>query len=173
MLIRVKPGVGRTFETKMMKQIYNMTKGWDTELTWMEDAQKSKDKFTWLPVLVLVIISAFLIINVALGLFGLLWYNINQRKSELGLRRAMGARIGLITKQLVSEILVIASFAILLGLIIAIQFPILGIFNVEAYIFVLAIVFATLFIYGLTGLCAYFPGKQASLIQPATALHEE
>ena len=156
-----------------MKQVYKITKGWDTQLSWMEDAKTTKDKFTWMPVLIMVIISSFLIVNVALGLFGLLWYNINQRKAEFGLRRAMGARTGLITKQLVSEILVIATFAILLGLIIAIQFPIMGVFNVDAYIFVLAIIFAILFIYGLTALCAYFPGRQASRIQPSTALHEE
>ncbi len=172
-LIRVAPGTDRRFEVKMMNKVYKISKGWDTQLTWMEDAKTSKDKLTWVPVLVLVVISAFLIINVSLGLFGLLWYNINQRKSELGLRRAMGARIGLIKKQLVSEVLVIATFAILLGLIIAIQFPLLGVFNIEAYIFVLALVFSALFIYGLTALCAYFAGRQASRIQPAVALHEE
>jgi len=38
-----------------------------------------------------ILLIQFLILNVILGLFGLLWYNINLRKAEIGLRRALGA----------------------------------------------------------------------------------
>jgi putative ABC transport system permease protein len=173
LIFKVVPGTGKDFEIKMMKEINKLTRGWDSQITLLEDARRDQDKDVWLPILILIVVSVFLILNVILGLFGLLWYNINQRTAEFGLRRALGAKETFITRQVILEILVLASFAIIGGLIIAIQFPILGIFNIELHIYVLSISISALFIYGLTALCAYIPAKQASMIQPNAALHEE
>ena len=71
--------------------------------------------------IILIIVAGFLIINVALGLFGVLWYNINLRKSEIGLRRAVGASGNAVSKQLVGEALVLATFALIIGSFFAIH----------------------------------------------------
>jgi len=173
LIFDVLPGTGKEFEVKMMKEVGKLTVGWDKQISTLEDARKEKDKLVWLPVMILIVISSFLILNVVLGLFGLLWYSINQRKAEFGLRRAMGARCVLVTRQVVYEILAVSSFAIIGGLIIAIQFPILGLFEVQPYIYTISIILSALLIYGLTALCAYLPAKQASMIQPIEALREE
>lgn len=125
------------------------------------------------PMIIGLIVAGFLIINVSLGLFGVLWYNINKRRGEIGLRRAVGATGNAVSKQLVSEALVLATFSLIIGLFFAIQFPILNVFNLQSGVYVQAIVLAVLFIYILVLLCAFYPGRQAAAIYPAVALHEE
>ena len=41
---------------------------------------------------------------VALGLSGVVWQNVTQRTAEIGLRRAKGARIGDIHRQILGEL---------------------------------------------------------------------
>ena len=108
-----------------------------------------------------------------LGLFGVLWYNINNRKSEIGLRCALGATRDYIHKQFIGEMMVIATLGIIPGLIITIQFPILNVFNLESLVYYLAIAISILTIYILIIICALLPSAQAAKIKPATALHEE
>ena len=53
---------------------------------------RSKSWFFGLPrIVALVVVAAFLLIMVALGLTGVLWLNVTQRTREIGLRRAKGA----------------------------------------------------------------------------------
>ena len=99
-----------------------------------------------------------MIFNVLLGLFGILWYNINQRKGEIGLRRAMGATQENIAWQFIGEIVVIATFALILGVFFAVQFPLLGVFNVFGVAnatYFKGIILAILFIYGIIVFCAF------------------
>ena len=123
--------------------------------------------------IILIIVAGFLIINVALGLFGVLWYNINLRKSEIGLRRAVGASGNAVSKQLVGEALVLSTFALIIGSFFAVQFPLLNVFDLPASVYIVALLFAIAFIYVLVIICALYPGKQAASIYPAVALHEE
>jgi putative ABC transport system permease protein len=111
--------------------------------------------------------------NVALGLFGVLWYNISKRKGEIGLRRALGATGKSISVQLVTEILVLSTLALLLGSFFAVQFPLLNVFDLPGHVYYTALVLAVAFIYILATICALYPSRQAAAIFPAVALHEE
>jgi len=173
LLIRVKPGVDREFEASLMKDISQLLKGWECEMTWLEDSRALKDKLAWTPIIILVIVASFLVINVSLGLSGLLWYNINRRKSEIGLRRAMGSSVRGISDLIIYETLTITFFAILLGIFFAIQFPAFKVFQIESYVYFLSMGFAIVLIFLINYLCAWIPSRNASLIQPAVALYEE
>jgi putative ABC transport system permease protein len=107
-----------------------------------------------------------------MGLFGILKVNIAKRREEIGVRRAMGATETDIQKQFVAEMWVIATFAILVGLLFAVQFPILKVFDLASGVYWVAIVLAILIIYGLVTICAFYPSRQAAKIQPAIVLHE-
>jgi putative ABC transport system permease protein len=172
-IFRVVPGTGRKFEANLMREVSQMTLGWENELMWLEEEKTRKDKTVWIPIMILVVVSVFLIINVALGLFGLLWYNISRRKAEIGLRRAMGANISNISRYFVLEIMVLTTFALILGLFFAVQFPILGLFNLDPYVYVVAMVLSAAFIYLINWLCSVLPSRMASKIQIAEALHDE
>jgi putative ABC transport system permease protein len=156
-----------------MKDLASIVPGWTMEVSALEKMRETQHKLTWIPMVALLIVGGFLIINVILGLFGVLWYNINRRYSEIGLRRATGATANMIQKQFLGEILVLATFGIIIGCFIAFQFPLLNVFNINSSTYFLAIIISTLSIYALTAFCAWYPSWQASKIKPAVALHEE
>ena len=140
---------------------------------YVDDNRKNKLLAVWLPMVIFLVISSFLIFNVALGLFGVLWQNINIRKAEIGVRRAVGATQTNIGWQFIGEVVVLSTLAVVLGTFFAIQFPLLGVFGLPVWVYLAAIVAAILVIYLLVALCAFFPSRQAAQLHPAIALHEE
>lgn len=172
-LIKTRPGTDANFEARLAKDLAVMLPGWGIEVTYLTESRKNRENLTLVPVLIFLIVSGFLLTNVALGLFGVLNLNIARRKGEIGLRRAMGATEGKVTGQFLGEIWVLATFAMLIGLIFAIQFPLMNVFDLDSKIYVTAILATIVVIYIIVTLCAWFPSRQASLIHPAVALHEE
>lgn len=172
-LIRVSPDADAAFESKLYKLLSNTMKGSSIELSHLYDIRASRNRQTTTPMLIFAIIASFLVFNVSLGLFGVLWYNINQRKGEIGLRRAIGASAFAVNRQLVTEALILTTFSLLIGVFFAIQFPLLKVFDLESSVYFIAIFISCIFIYLLVFICALYPGKQAAAIMPAMALHEE
>ena len=172
-LLRVKPGKGVAFEEKMVKELSGIARNWTIEVSTLEKMRQSKAKLTLIPLIALGVVCGFLIFNVALGLFGVLWYNINKRYAEIVLRRAMGATAGQIYKQFLGKVVVVTTFGLLLGCFFAVQFTLLGVFNLSPEVYITAILTAIAFIYMLVISCALYPSRQAAAIHPATALHEE
>lgn len=171
-LIKVKPNADAAFESKLFKTLSNAI-GTSIEIEHMDKKRESKNKLSLVPMIIMLIVAGFLIINVALGLFGVLWYNINKRRGEIGLRRAVGATGKSVSKQLVSEALILSTFSLIIGLFFAVQFPIMNVFDLPSNIYFEAIIFAVIFIYIMVMICAVYPGKQAASIYPAVALHED
>nr|MBP7307496.1 hypothetical protein [Saprospiraceae bacterium] len=69
--------------------------------------------------------------------------------------------------------LVLAFIAIALALIFTIQIPLLKVVDIQPSIFYESMVWVTVLILILVFICAYFPSRQAAMIHPATALHED
>lgn len=172
-LIKTKPGTDANFEARLVKDIATMLPGWGVEVGYLKDSRKNRENLTLVPVLIFLIVSGFLLTNVALGLFGVLNLNIAKRKGEIGLRRAMGATESGVTSQFLGEIWVLATFSLIIGLIFAVQFPLMNVFDLDKEIYIIAILAAVAVIYIIVTLCAWFPSKQAAAIHPAVALHEE
>jgi putative ABC transport system permease protein len=173
MLVKVKDHADVASETRLFKQLSNTLKNSNVEIEHLAEKRVSKNKLTLVPMIILLVVGGFLIINVALGLFGVLWYNINKRRAEIGLRRAVGASGNSVTKQLIGEALVLATFSLILGSFFAIQFPLLNVFDLSSTVYITALILSVVFIYLLVIFCALYPGKQAAAIYPAVALHEE
>jgi putative ABC transport system permease protein len=171
-LLKVQPGTDAAFESKLFKSLSNAI-GSSIEIEHLDKKLVSKNKIFLVPAIIAIVVASFLIINVALGLFGVLWYNINKRRSEIGLRRAVGATGNAVSKQLVGEALVLSTFALIVGSFFAVQFPLLNVFDLPASVYIIAMLLSIAFIYLLVIICALYPGKQAAAIYPAVALHEE
>jgi putative ABC transport system permease protein len=172
-LIKSKPETGEEFEAQLISRTSTLAKDWTITIKKLSDYRNDMFKLTWIPFIIISAISGFLIINILLGLLGSLWYNINHRKSEIGLRKSVGAPANKIIQQFTCEMLVLATLGVVPGLVIAVQFPLLKAFGVEAKVYVLAMLAAALLIYILVVLCALLPSAQAAKIQLAMALHEE
>jgi putative ABC transport system permease protein len=172
-LLKTKPGTDATFEAQLVKDIAAMVPGWGIEVSYMTESRANRHNLTLVPVIIFLIVSGFLLTNVALGLFGILNLNIARRKSEIGLRRAMGATEGGVTRQFLGEMWVLATFSILIGLIFAVQFPLMNVFDLASGVYITAIFAAILIIFAIVTLCAWYPSQQAAHIHPAVALHEE
>jgi putative ABC transport system permease protein len=172
-LIQVTDNADAEFESRLSKLLARTIPNSNIEISHLKDLRDSKNSNTIIPVVIASVIAGFLIINVALGLFGVLWYNINQRRGEIGLRRAIGASGKSVSAQLVTESMLLASLSLIVGSFFAIQFPLLNVFDVPSAVYFIALLLSVLFIYILVVLCSLYPGRQAAAIHPAIALHEE
>lgn len=172
-LLKVSPAADAAFESRLSKLLARTIRNSNTQIQHMAENREAKNENTIIPMIICTTIAGFLIINVALGLFGVLWYNINQRRGEIGLRRAIGATRAAVSFQLLIESLMLATLSIFAGSFFAIQFPLLNVFNVAASVYLIALLLSVIFIYLLVILCSLYPGKQAAAIRPAVALHEE
>ena len=173
LLVRVQPGRGVALEKQLRDDIRAIAPDWTSDIERLPEMRLRRLKAELAPPLLLGIVCLFLIINVALGLFGVLWLNISQRRAEIGVRRAMGATAGDVSGQIVGEVVVVATFGLVPGLLLAAQFPLLGVLDVPAGVYLTAMALATALIYGLTMLCALYPSRLAAGIHPAVALREE
>jgi putative ABC transport system permease protein len=173
LLVRVQPGSGAALEKKVNEEIRAASGGWSSNILPLPDERRTQLKVGLALPGILGVVCVFLLINVALGLFGVLWLNISQRRGELGVRRALGATGAAISGQIVGEILVLTTFGLVLGLLVAAQFPLLGVFNVKASVYGTAMVLAAAGLYLLAAGCALYPSRLAAGIQPAVALREE
>ncbi|RZL44716.1 MAG: FtsX-like permease family protein, partial [Pedobacter sp.] len=171
-LIKVRETADATFESKLYKFMTNATRS-AVEIQHVDEMREAKNRTTLIPIFLFLVVAGFLIINVALGLFGVLWYNINKRKGEIGLRRAIGASGASVSTQMVSESLILATISLIIGCFFSVQFPLLNVFNIPASVYFVSILISILFIYVLVVACSLYPGKQAAAIHPAIALHED
>jgi len=172
LLIKVRETAGAGFESNLYKFMATTMRS-AVEIQHVDEMRNAKNKETIIPMLLFIIVAGFLIINVALGLFGVLWYNINKRKGEIGLRRAIGASGVSVSTQMVLESLILATISVLIGCFFAVQFPLLNVFDIASGVYIIAILLSVLFIYTLVIACSLYPGRQAAAIHPAVALHED
>ncbi|PHI20834.1 hypothetical protein CEQ90_05580 [Lewinellaceae bacterium SD302] len=176
LLVRVAPGSGPELEQAMGRVVFNVLKTEDFNITILQKQRESIARDTWVPIIIFLVIGTFLILNIALGLFGVLFYTISKRKGEIGVRRAMGAHRGEIIRQFVLEIYFVALAAMALGVVLALQVPLLGLIEADDFAhsnLYYAIGFSFLLITLVVIGCAYWPSRQGANLHPALALHEE
>ncbi|MBN2460964.1 MAG: ABC transporter permease [Candidatus Cloacimonetes bacterium] len=173
-LLKVKPGTDAQFEQRLIKDLSRIAPDWRIDVRPLEEIKKSANIQTLILPIILAVICTFLMVNIALGLFGVIWYNTDRRKSEIGLRRSIGASQRRIYQLIIGEALFLSFLSLIAGSFFVVQFPVLNIipyFTAEIYI--AAYVVSVLLIIAMTVLCAYYPSRRAIRIEPALALHEE
>ncbi len=172
-LIKMKPGTDIEFEEKLMRRLAMISNNFTLEMRSMEAMRERSFAMYSSVVYIFGFISLFLVINVSLGLFGVLWYNINFRKSEIGIRRSFGSTAKSIYSQIVSETLIVSTFSIILGSFIVFQLYFFVKNWLRPDIFYTSYFISILVIYLITAICAFYPSKLAAKIEPAEALHDE
>jgi putative ABC transport system permease protein len=174
-LLKLAPGTARSFETRLHRRLKLIRNDLDYQIEPLADSRKTMMTAQCTPLIVLGVIAAFMMVMVAFGLFGALWQNTTQRIPEIGLRRAVGARVRDIYGQIVAEQLLLSSVAIVLGLVLLVQLPLTGALgeSLDWTIFLSAAGLSMFVIYLLSLLCSLYPGWRASRLSPTEALHYE
>jgi putative ABC transport system permease protein len=174
LLIKVRPGTTAAFEERLIKRLQAAAPEWSFEVSTLDAMRDSSIRFAVAPLVGVGLVAGFLMLMVALGLLGVLWQNVTQRTREIGLRRAKGAtRVG-VQRQILGEIGVMTSLALLAGVLVAIQFPLLDIiYFVEPHVYAIGLAISVTAIYLLTLACAWYPSRMATRVEPAEALRYE
>jgi len=140
----------------------------------MDQMRTTALKMRLVPVAALALVAAFLIAMVTLGLTGVLWQTVTRRMREIGIRRALGASGSGVRLQVLGEVALLATLAVMLGAIVLFQLPLIGLLGViTAGEFSSGFFAALAVIYAITLLCGAYPSWLASTIDPAEALRYE
>jgi putative ABC transport system permease protein len=177
LLVRLAPGTPASFEETVVKRLMADAPDWSFEVQRADVMRESKLREYTLPLVAVGTVASFLLLMVALGLTGVVWQSVTQRIREFGLRRAKGATIVNVRRQVLVEMVIMTSLALLVGVILLAQLPLLPLPSdldvIPAGVFVGSIAISVAAIYALTLLCGWYPSRLATKVQPAEALHYE
>jgi putative ABC transport system permease protein len=174
LLVRVHPGTPGGFEEVLVKRLQQVAPKISFRVRHMDQMRQNMLRTNLAPLVAGGIIGLFLIAMVTLGLTGVLWQNVTRRTREIGVRRAMGASGSKVNAQILLEVVLLATIAMLIGTIIILQLPVIGAFSlVTKSAFALGFAGALATIYALTILCGLYPSWMASRLTPAEALRYE
>jgi putative ABC transport system permease protein len=173
-LVKLRPGTTVAFEEKLMNKLRSVLRDRTIQIEPLARVRKSHMRLVLTPVIAASMIAVFLIIMVGLGMVGVLWQNVSRRTKEIGLRRALGGTAGDVHKQVLGELLVIATVGLLLGVAVVAQFPLLEIVDwMSPGVFTVGLIVSLLVMYALTIAAGLYPSWLATKVQPAGALHYE
>ena len=177
LFVRLRPGTTAAFEETLVRQAMNVADNWSFEVQPLDTMRQDKLRQYTIPLVVVGTIAAFLLLMVGLGLTGVVWQSVTQRIREFGLRRAKGATIPDVRVQVLLEMVIMTSIALIAGVILLAQLPLLPLPEdlqvVPAGVFLASIAISAAAIYLLTLACGWYPSRLATKIQPADALHYE
>lgn len=174
LVFRVQPGTQADFSERLQKRLHAEYSQATYNIKPLSAMRVSSLQTTLVPLLIVVVIAVFLLLMAALGLIGVLWQNVSRRTREIGLRRAVGAGVRDIYAQILGEVFVLMSFALLLGTAVVMQVPLLGLLQevaLSTYVSGLLISLAVMYVLALA--CGLYPAVLAVRIQPTEALHYE
>ena len=174
LLVKVRPGTTAVFEESLTRRLQDVAREWSFKVQSLAELRRANHRERLAPLLAIGMVAAFLLLMVAMGLTGVLWQNVTQRTREIGLRRAKGATAADIHAQIVGEILVMTTLALVLDVVLAAQLPFLGLFrSLPPRVLVASLVVAVGALYALAAVCGLHPARLATRVQPAEALHYE
>jgi putative ABC transport system permease protein len=175
LFVKARPGTGPEFQVVLEQRLRaSADRDWSFSARYLPEARAAVHKVRMIPLLAAGIVASFLMLMVVLGLTGVLWQNVTQRTREIGLRRAKGASRPYIYGQILGELMVMTTIAVLLGSLLLAHVPFLNLVDdMNATIYLTGGAAAALALFLLTLVCGYYPARLAARVQPALALRTE
>lgn len=189
--IRVKPETDNNFSERFMKEMKNQLEFDSFNLVSITSAKQMKKKIMdgWGitdRLNSVYAVTAFLVINIFLGLIGTFWYRTQSRRSEIGLRIALGSSKHKIMSMMFLEALLLLFIASFIGVNICLNIGYTEVLQtmdipvgdriqagtgIEQDFINYAITFGFMAIVSL--FAVWYPASQSSDVPPAEALREE
>ncbi|MCC7264191.1 MAG: ABC transporter permease [Candidatus Latescibacteria bacterium] len=171
-LIRLRPGTPRQLERRLVDQLQAVAPGWTTNIIPLEEGYLAQLRGRLSNIRSLVAIVGAILFLVVLGLVGVMWQNVTRRTREIGIRRAAGATRAGIYGQIVGEMLMLTTLAILVGVVLVVQAAVLDFFpSVSVGVYAAGLCGGAMLLYLFITTATLYPGWLATRIQPAQALH--
>ncbi len=170
--LRMRPGTTARYEETILERLGQVAPVWSFAIHSVETQREEYRRGKILQVVLAASLAGFLVLMVGLGLLGVLWQSVTQRTQEIGLRRATGADARRILGQILTEIVVVATLALVVGGAIAVQLPLTGVLDfLTPSITFQAFAVALGFMMSLALICSFYPSWLATRVLPAEALH--
>ena len=125
--------------------------------------------------LLLSLFALMALILAAVGVFGVLSYQVRQRTHEIGIRMALGARPRQITTMIVRRGIRLALIGLAAGLAgsLALARMISGLLYGVSAFDLINLLTVSVVLMGTTVLASYLPARRATKVEPVTALRYE
>lgn len=175
--VRVKPGKGMQFKEdfKSNADLRKLRNVYFSDLKSLTDIRESCQRSVEVDIRMKIIIMIFLVLTIFLGLLGSFWFRIQQRISEIAIRKVCGAKRREIFARIITEGLIL-----LLGAIVVvgcIVWPFIGTFENMLFekwtIFLAAEAFTVLLVAIGIIISLWYPARKAMQIEPAVAIKSE
>jgi putative ABC transport system permease protein len=174
LVLETAPGTPAAYEEEVLARLGAVAPEWSFVVRPMAQMRSTSFRLRLAPVVAGAVVAAFLVLMVTLGLVGVLWQNVVRRTRELGLRRATGATRRDVRRQISRELLLFTTLALGLGILLAVQLPVLDLLPaLGAGVFAAGLALAAGLIYALVLVAALYPSWLASRVEPAEALRWE
>lgn len=188
-MIRIQPDAEADFAerfTRDMREQFTVGPYFLLSVTPIENEKKSSDEGTFYQMKGVYAVVGFLMVNIFLGLLGSFWFRVQARRSEIGLRVAMGSSKRKVRRMIVSETLLLLSMACVIGtavclnlsktdLVEAIGIPIANraAWGIGAEQDAINFAATSVFLAIVSVFAVWYPARQASEVPPADVLREE
>jgi ABC-type antimicrobial peptide transport system permease subunit len=141
----------------------------------LRDAFNSNIATQRLTVMLLGTFAVLALLLAALGLYGVLSYNVGQRTREIGVRMALGAQAAAVVRLVVRQGIALAGVGLVVGLLFALGLTrLLKSVLYEVSTFDPISFIAVAVILSVIGIVAcWFPARRATRVDPITALRAE
>ena len=121
MIVRAHPGADASFEEHLLDTLRAAKPEWRFRISSMESQRELLHADQLRLPLIGLVLAAFLILMVGLGLVGVLWQSVSRRTSEFGLRRAVGGSAVSVRGLVLGELVALTSVSALIGTVIFLQ----------------------------------------------------
>lgn len=189
--VRVKPDADKNFAEQFTNDMRGQLEVGDYYLSSVRSLEEYREEYMgWMQYSdnfkSIYSISAFLVINIFLGIVGTFWFRIQSRRSAIGLRIAMGASKKNVRSMFIGETIILLFIASLIAASICINITMADILkdigipainreweDVEFSQYFIDFGITFIFLAVIATLAVWLPAQKASNIQPAEALRDE
>lgn len=175
--VRVKPGCGDSFKQsfKADKSLQRQRNVYFSDLKSLADIREGNQRSADTNVRMFVVVMGFLLLTIFLGLLGTFWFRMQQRVSEIAIRKVCGATKSEIFRRILGEGMVLLIFAVVIASAIVWPFCHYAVQEVDLtwyQILIFELVAIAFVALGIL-LSVIYPARKAMGIEPALAIKDE